>query len=459
MEQPGGASYGRRAVHLCTVFSSNYLANARVMARSFRRHHPEACIVALITDDASAVLRAEEPFEVIGIGDVGLPRAVYDDLRARYDRLELGAALKPWVMLHGLSALPPGATLAYADPDLRFYAPLQPSLDVLGGEIVLTPHLLDGLLPDDGHHPTTDDVFVSGIYNAGFLAVRAGGSAEAMLRWWRARLRTAALVDPPRGLHGDQRWLDWVPGLFDGVRAWRDPGCNVAFWNLHGRRLTSRYGTPLIDGRRLRFFHFSGFEPARPGRLSRHQDRISVKPGSTLARLLAGYAGELEAAGAGTIRALPWKAGRLPSGVAMDPFLRALYRRAIEQGALTMAPFTAAGEAAFLDWCNGRSAQLPRLTRYGHELWLQRPDVQAAFPEVARGDATAFLTWCRDHGREQLPIAAPLLAAMLGAGPAPEPRTTVVAAVPPPARPVPAPARRRPTTPAAPQPLIASLAD
>ena len=36
------------------------------------------------------------------------------------------------------------------------------------------------------------------------------------------------------GVYTDQRWCDLVPALFDGVKVLRDPGLNVASWNLVG---------------------------------------------------------------------------------------------------------------------------------------------------------------------------------------------------------------------------------
>ncbi len=35
----------------------------------------------------------------------------------------------------------------------------------------------------------------------------------------------------------DQRWCDLVPSLFDRVHIERDPGYNVASWNLSTRRI------------------------------------------------------------------------------------------------------------------------------------------------------------------------------------------------------------------------------
>ena len=47
-----------------------------------------------------------------------------------------------------------------------------------------------------------------------------------------------------------------------------------------------------MNGRPLRFFHFSGFKPDRPERLSSHQNRIQIGSGSALERICAEYGRE-----------------------------------------------------------------------------------------------------------------------------------------------------------------------
>ncbi len=55
------------------------------------------------------------------------------------------------------------------------------------------------------------------------------------------RLRSECYVDPGNMRFVDQRWVDFVPGIFDCVII-RDPGCNVAYWNLDHRELTFNAG-------------------------------------------------------------------------------------------------------------------------------------------------------------------------------------------------------------------------
>ena len=99
------------------------------------------------------------------------------------------------------------------------------------------------------------------------------------------------------GYFVDQRWFDLAPGFLTDFAIVRDPEYNVAYWNLHGRRLERDDGGYKVDGRPLAFFHFSGFDPDHPLVLSRYQDRIDVLADPVLERLLAEYAAEVNGEG------------------------------------------------------------------------------------------------------------------------------------------------------------------
>ncbi len=97
----------------------------------------------------------------------------------------------------------------------------------------------------------------------------------------------------------DQRWVDFVPSFFDH-HILKDPGYNVAYWNLHGREVFNDGDRYLVNGVPLRFFHFSGFDARKPWLLSKHQGerpRVLLSERPALAQLCRDYLARLEAAG------------------------------------------------------------------------------------------------------------------------------------------------------------------
>ena len=112
-----------------------------------------------------------------------------------------------------------------------------------------------------------------------------------------------------RGYVGDQRWLDLVPGMFDGVRVVRHPGWNVGRWNLDGRPLTSVNGEWRVGGEPLVFFHFSGLlsgadSPAQQRNLEVGASSAAVQS------LIDDYAKALDRHGATSFARLPFAFSR-----------------------------------------------------------------------------------------------------------------------------------------------------
>jgi hypothetical protein len=100
-------------------------------------------------------------------------------------------------------------------------------------------------------------------YNLGFLAVSRHPSLATFLTWWKDKLEFRCVVDIERGLFVDQKWMDLAPGLFDDVAILRHAGYNVAYWNLRQRAMVVEDGGQIaVNGQPLRFFHFSGVDPA-----------------------------------------------------------------------------------------------------------------------------------------------------------------------------------------------------
>ena len=63
-------------------------------------------------------------------------------------------------------------------------------------------------------------------------------------------------------MHFEQRWINLVPGLFDGVRVLRDPAANVGHWSFPERRVELDGDEQVkVDGSPSRLFRFSGYDP------------------------------------------------------------------------------------------------------------------------------------------------------------------------------------------------------
>ncbi len=333
-------------MNICTIIAKNYVAFARTLADSFKQFHPDGnCSVLVIDDPTGFINPAEEPFELLTIDQIGLPD--HERMAAWYDVMELSTAVKPW-LLRTLLERPGYDHVAYLDPDIRIFAPLE-EIDrrVHAHDVVLTPHF-NKPLPRDGRKPAEEDILIAGSYNLGFIALRAGKTADELLDWWSERLENHCLNEPEVGRFVDQRWIDLVPGIWSDVDVLRDPTYNIAYWNLATRSLEDDdSGGYRVDGKPLRFFHFSGFDPRRPKDLSKHQNRIKAAADPALRRICRQYADELLAHGYEEAIGWPYGWNALPNGLRLDREARRAYRDAVETGVIGESIFSGQGAERF----------------------------------------------------------------------------------------------------------------
>ncbi len=341
----------------------------------------------------------QESFEILGPQDVEIED--FEGMSVRYGITELCCALKPSILRHLLRN---GEPAVYLDSDVRLFAPLEGLDEALQEHpFLLTPHLL-APLADDGRQPNELAILLGGSFNLGFAAARATPEVDALLRWWAERLRTCSRLDPAHAMVFDQRWADLMPGMFEQVGRWRNPGVNSGFWRAATSHFEQGDGQIIVDGGPLRSFHFTGFEPERPERLSKYDSRISLDSEPVLAEMCAEFARRLEAFGHAESSHWPYGFGATASGLLLTTELRDLWDRAAHEGAVHETPFTSEGERAFLRWLaepedgTGHGS----LSRYLVALHEARAELRARFPDPFGADREGYLLWA-DEQAERIP--------------------------------------------------------
>jgi hypothetical protein len=250
------------ATYVYTSAALNYAHMARLLAKSVKQHHPDFRTVIVLSERKTAEterLAAEltEFDEIWFLEDLGLP-----DLWSwtfEHTIVELCTAVKGWaadILLQRAGV----ERVLYLDPDVVVLNRLEPVLDALKrSSIVVTPHQLD---PDTTREGIIDNEISSllvGVYNLGFLALRADEEGRRFGRWWRDRLLEFCFEESAKGVYTDQRWVDFAPAFFEHVDVLRHPGCNFARWNLSQRWVTGAVPDRLVvNAQRAIFFHCSG---------------------------------------------------------------------------------------------------------------------------------------------------------------------------------------------------------
>ena len=387
-------------MHAVTIVARNYLPMAKVLAASFLSHHPDGRFSALLIDGDERDRASDEQLDILLVDDLGLPREEWRAMAAMYSVTEYATALKPATLRHLLGATPRGHAVAYLDPDILVFAPLDDVFAAaVADDIVLTPHVTRPM-PRDGRSPDEEVIRHAGIFNLGFVCV--GHEAMPFLNWWHERLVTDAVVDLPRALFTDQRWMDWVPALFRH-RVLQDRGLNAAYWNLHERPLARTDGGSLTaGGAPLRFFHFSGFDPRTPTTLSRHggsKPRVVLSEHPLLRELCAQYAGLLAANGFGT-RTEGYGREHSVGGQRLTTHVRTAYRRSLLDARTGLEPmppdpFETADATAFERWLTEEVAGPPGrgFNRWELAIYEERVDLQVVFHDHLGRNAAALRRW------------------------------------------------------------------
>ncbi|NLS08111.1 hypothetical protein HGP14_33495 [Rhizobium sp. P32RR-XVIII] len=253
-------------VHAFTSFSFSYLNRARVLAETLKAHHSDWVLWAIITD------REPDGFH-FDLTDEAFDRAVtaeelFGEDTDRWlfgmDVVEACTAVKGRALRH-IMGEPDAEKILYFDPDIAIFSNLQSVVDVLdNASIALTPHQSDPE-PRDAIQAIMDNEISAlhyGAFNLGFLAVRNDPEARRFAEWWDDRLRDWCHDRLDIGVFVDQKWCNLVPCFFDNVRVVRDPGCNVASWNLSQRHIaTDEEGSIVVNGSPLKFYHFTKLGP------------------------------------------------------------------------------------------------------------------------------------------------------------------------------------------------------
>lgn len=399
-----------------TICARNYLAFAATLAESLRATQPDATFFVFLADDIEGTETFPEtiiPMSALGLPEIG-------SMQFRYNLLELATAIKPACLLYLLRGQK-FTHAVYLDPDIQLFAPLDAGLDALaaGASCVLTPHLLHPL--QDNASPSDLDILASGTFNLGFCAFDGSAESLSYLGWWQDRLIDQGYNALERGLFVDQKWMDFAPSFLSRLHILRDPGYNVAYWNLAHRPVQqAENGTWMAGDAKLTFFHFSGVVPGDPSVLSKHQDRFTIADAGGASQLVAAYLARVSENGHSHWSSIPYAYGKFLDGTSIAPVMR----RVPDAGAQGF-------EQSNPGWWHAPSEHADQapgiiITRFMLAVHESRADLRAAFPLSSERGRAAFHAWFLAHGYVESGGGEAALEGALGrlprAGAAPLPR-------------------------------------
>jgi len=315
----------------CTIVTKSHLAYARALATTLTEQNPQGKLFVLLADRIDGYFDPEkEPFELIPIEDLA-DQDYIQQMCFYYTPSELCFSLRAWLHEYMLKKFTFKKWI-YLDSDIIVYHSLERISKQLDHcSILLSPHLLS-INPPRSLNVKAIRRLESyllrngGIYNGGFLALRRSAESRAFIKWFKDHLRMYGFDNRPMQ-SGDQFWLTCVPLYFKEVSVQRDPGANLAYWNLYERTIEQdASGKITVNGEPLLFFHFAGFDINKPKNLTKYalaqELKIVSKP---IAELAKNYHNLLINNGHEEAKKYPYASGKFKDGQTITPIMRRMY--------------------------------------------------------------------------------------------------------------------------------------
>lgn len=386
----------------CTIVAHNYLPQARILAESFRKFHPDSTFYIVIVDrPIEARLVQSDDFQVVPITDIDFGTEGFGLMAAIYDVTEFATSVKPFVLKQLVES---HDCVFYIDPDIKVFAPLSPLVEkTVETGWSLTPHSMKPIKRNEWQ-PTEQEIKAAGIYNLGYVGVTK--NSIEMLGWWGERLRRDCIIDVENQLFTDQRWIDMAVGIFP-VHIERTTSYNVAYWNLDHRHLWKDGDTYMVDDDVLRFFHFSGYDPKKPHWISKYQigrPRVLMSDNPVMSELFVDYGTQMLAIRKEISDSGPYGWRDIIPGMSWTRGLRRQLRSELMEAELSGSelpptPYSNNGVTPFLDWLRDvRLGDQTELPRFLSAIYWERGDLVHHFPEVRGGQHGRLEEWIYKSG-------------------------------------------------------------
>lgn len=300
-----------------TSICANYLHKARTLAKSVKKHIPDATFIVCMTE-RERIPAMESPY----FDKVVLSKDMWNGNFNRYifkhAIVEASTAVKGQFFRYLYTAYPDEEQFVYLDPDCYVYSDFVELRELLKTHpIVVCPHVLE---------PGNIDMELSstahGVYNLGFLGVNRSEEAQKMINWWAERLYLFCYDDIQNGVFTDQKWIDLAPCFFD-TYIFKHHGYDFATWRMMDSGLEKRADGWYVQGEPLRFVHFSGY-----GRVIEQCMKNWLPEGEKeFHELYADYCVEHEAANADGVSKTPWTYDNYYTGEKVRLDIRNAYRK------------------------------------------------------------------------------------------------------------------------------------
>ncbi len=268
-----------------TICSVNYLAHAKILAESIKKFNPDYRIFLGLLDRIDQYEIDEtflESFTLIEIHQLAIPD--FNNLIRQDSLSDLNNRIKPYLFKFIYDTFPEILELHYFDPDIQVFGEFSILKEALSKkDIIFIPHYVSPYEDAEYYHPNILDIENKGLYNSGYFGTKNSRITQNLLKDW---------IDNPE----IYLRLNQIPDKFkDDSFECKYLGANMAYWNLHERKLSEEKGKFIVNDQfPLLFYHFSGYDLKIPYLISKNQNRYEFTDRHDMASLFDLYAKSLK---------------------------------------------------------------------------------------------------------------------------------------------------------------------
>ena len=249
--------------NFCTLFDSNYLLKGVAMIQSLKEHCPGAHVYILCMDKKTKKLLSD--LNLTFITSVTLEEVETKELlNAKKDRSSREycwtlSSCFTWYILEKNKMID---FITYLDADLLFYSSVNPIFDEIGNSSIA---IIEHRFPSWLKH-----LEINGRFCVQWVSFRRDAEGMACLSQWREQCIDWCYYKIEDGKLGDQKYLDEWPELYTNCHIIQNIGSGVAPWNyaqydFGGNSIKNI----LVNGTKLIFYHFHGFQILSNGQFDR----------------------------------------------------------------------------------------------------------------------------------------------------------------------------------------------
>lgn len=240
---------------ICTIITRDFLPYALALNKSLMTYGNVELYVFIADSESNEKIDTTENIHLLYIDQVcreGIGKSIFEkyyDTDIDRFRWSSKTVLMNYLFDTGYD------NVIYLDPDICFFNSYEFLFDELNdNNIILTPHWRS-TDPFENQYQFIDHCN-DGLFNAGFIGANKNASKDLekiskMCLW-------ECTIDHERGLHDDQRYLDFLIIISEKTKIIRHKGCNVGAWNTVLNKRLLNHEEVLIDNTfQIIFIHFT----------------------------------------------------------------------------------------------------------------------------------------------------------------------------------------------------------